>query len=155
MPIKQLTPMQEVRKYLNDSIERKTEVLIRITCYSGEAGLIVARINGSYFDRTGNLRSSIGYIVAKDGQIVETSGFTQVPPKQSQQGDKFDGAKQGEDFARQIIKKYPQGIALVESAGMNYSGYVSAKGYDVLDSAQAETKRVFLQLLKQHGFLRK
>jgi hypothetical protein len=91
--------------------------------------------------------------VVKDGRIVSTSSFEQIPPKERKQGDKHNGAKEGEKFARKIIREFPEGIALVEVAGMNYSGYVSAKGYDVLDSAEDEVKRLFLQLLKQHGFI--
>ena len=36
----------------------------------GEKFIEVARRSGSYKDQTGNLRSSIGYIIAKDGEVV-------------------------------------------------------------------------------------
>lgn len=153
MPIKQITPMQAVQDYLQEQIDRREKVLLNIVFYTGEAGLRVARLNGTYTDRSGNLRSSTGYVVVKDGRVITTSSFEQIPPKERVSGDKYNGAEEGRKFARKIISEFPEGIALIEVAGMNYSGYVSAKGYDVLDSAEQEVKRMFLQLLKQYGFI--
>ncbi|MDR0385393.1 MAG: hypothetical protein LBH60_04890 [Prevotellaceae bacterium] len=153
MPIKQITPMQAVHNYLQEQLDRREKVLLDIMFYTGEAGLMVARVNGSYTDRTGNLRSSTGYVVVKDGRVVSISDFTQVPPKESHPGDKYNGAEEGKKFAQKIISEFPAGIALIEVAGMNYSGCVSAKGFDVLDSAESEVERLFLQLLKQNGFI--
>lgn len=153
MPIKQITPMKAVNDYLQEQFDRIEKVLLNVVFYTGEAGLRVARLNGSYTDRSGNLRSSTGYVVVKDGRIIKTSSFDQVPSKQSSSGNKHNGSSEGKKFARKIISEFPNGIALVEVAGMNYAGYVSAKGYDVLDSAEDEVKRVFLQLLKQNGFI--
>ncbi|MDL2310129.1 hypothetical protein LJC39_03320 [Parabacteroides sp. OttesenSCG-928-B22] len=145
--------MQAVRNYLQEQLDRREKVLLNIVFYTGEAGLRVARLNGTYKDRSGNLRSSTGYVVIQDGRIVRMSSFEQVPPKDRTSSDKYNGAQEGQNFAQKIISEFPSGIALVEVAGMNYSGYVSAKGYDVLDSAEEEVKRMFLQLLKEHGFI--
>ena len=48
--------------------EYKTLVLLQA---GGEKFIEVARRSGSYKDQTGNLRSSIGYIIAKDGEVVK------------------------------------------------------------------------------------
>ena len=45
----------------------------------------VARIQGNYSDQTGNLRSSVGFIVADDGEIVQISGFDKVKDGQTEQ----------------------------------------------------------------------
>lgn len=155
MPGKQLTPMDEANAFLQEQIKRREQMLIQIAFYTGEAGLIVARMNGNYTDRTGNLRSSTGYVVVQNGRVLQISDFQQVPPKKKKKGDKYDGGKEGEKFAKKILNKFMKGIAIIEVAGMNYSGYLSAKGYDVLDSAEDEVKRVFLQLLKAKGFILK
>jgi len=153
MPAKQITPMKAVNDYLQDRLKKGEKVLLNIVFYAGEAGLRVARLNGTYADRSGNLRSSTGYVVVKDGRVVNMSSFEQVPPREKSSGDKYNGAEEGEKFARKIIGEFPEGIALIEVAGMNYSGHVSAKGYDVLDSSEAEVTKLFLQLLKQNGFI--
>lgn len=153
MPAKQITPMQAVQDYLKVQLDRREKVLLNILFYTGEEGTNVARLSGSYTDRTGNLRSSTGFVVVKDGRIVSTSGFVQIPPRERKDGDVYDGGKQGKEFIRKIVSEFPQGIALIEVAGMNYSGYVSAMGYDVLDSSEDAAERMLTQLLKQEGFI--
>ncbi len=153
MPMKQITPMSAVQDYLNEQIEEKQKILLEIVFYVGEAGLFVARVNGSYIDRSGNLRSSVGYVVVKNGQIVYISSFEQVPARDASNPTMRKGSDEGRDFAKKVIRDFPEGVALVEVAGMNYAGYVSAKGYDVLDSAEDEVKRLFLSLLKKYGFI--
>ena len=82
----------------------------------------------NYIDDTGNLRSSIGYVLIVDGQIVSESSFEVV-------GKGKEGSEAGKSFAESLVKDHPTGIALVVVAGMRYAEYVAAKGYDVLDSA--------------------
>lgn len=148
MPIKQKTPMRTVQNCLSEQIERRIKVLIDIIYYTGESGLRVARLNGSYTDRTGNLRSSIGYVIVRDGRVIDTVIY------ESDRGtDKSTGVKQGADFLKELAGKYNNNVELIVGAGMEYSGYVSDKGYDVLDSSEAEVKRLFLRLLKEKGFI--
>lgn len=147
--------MQAVEGNLREQLARREKVLMNIFFYVGEAGLSAARVNGSYTDRTGNLRSSTGYVVVKDGNIVHVSSFAQVPAREVHEGDVYNGAEEGREFALKIIREFPEGINLVEVAGMRYAGYVSARGYDVLDSGEDLVRRLFLQLLRQHGFILK
>jgi len=153
MPIEQKTPARDVARYLRDRLEEREKKLLAILSYAGEAGLRAARLFGTYTDRTGNLRSSTGYAVAVDGRIADLGGFGQVPPKAASPGDRHDGARQGERFARELARGFPAGAALVVVAGMDYAGHVSAKGYDVLDSSEEEARRELLRLLEQHGFI--
>lgn len=89
-----------------------------------------ARSIRTYQDQTGNLRSSIGYTLFKDGQLVESS----FP------GGDITGS--GSALAKEVARSYPKGILLVVVAGMFYAQYVEAKSYDVLtgSSYAAETK---------------
>ena len=137
MPITQLTPMSEIDRYTEQQLERLKQVLIRNLMYIGETVLNRARSTNSYKDRTGNLRSSIGYVITVDGRII-------------QQGK--DGSSKGAAYVKSLARKFPQGICLIVVAGMNYASYVSAKGLDVLDSSELLAERLVPQMLKQLGF---
>jgi hypothetical protein len=148
MPIKRLTPESAIDNYIENLVERKTQVMIRNLCYVGEKCLNEARTNGGYYDQTGNLRSSIGYVVVVDGNIIQMSSFTKV--KSGSQG-----ASDGQAFVKQLISKFPKGICLIVVAGMNYASCVSAKGYNVLDSSELLADKLVPQMLKKLGFKRK
>ena len=120
------------------------QLLIRNFSYIGERVLNAARSTDSYKDQTGNLRSSIGYVVVVDGRVADISSFAVVKNGQ-------EGSKTGADYARKLARKYPKGIVLIVCAGMNYAAYVSAKGYDVVDSAELLADRLVPQMLRQLG----
>jgi hypothetical protein len=148
MPIKCLTPDSAIDNYLANLIKRKEQVITRNLCYIGEKCLNEARNNGRYIDRTGNLRSSIGYVVVEDGNIVQISNFSQV--KHGKQG-----SSDGKNFVKRLISKFPKGICLIVVAGMNYATYVSARGFNVLDSSELLAEKLVPQILKEIGFERK
>lgn len=126
MPIKNLTPEGAISDFIGQQVERITSALIYNLCAVGEQVLNQARSTNSYKDQTGNLRSSIGYVVAVDGEVVQSSSFEVVK-------DGADGSRDGKSYALDLVKQFPEGIVLIVVAGMNYASYVSAKGYDVLD----------------------
>lgn len=134
--------MSEVDAYLEEQTQRIEKRIIYNLSYVGEQCVNETRSNGSYTDRTGNLRSSTGYVIVKNGKIVRISDFTSVK-------NGSDGSKDGATFARRLVKKFPEGIVLIIVAGMNYAAYVSAKGYNVLDSAELLAQRLVPGLMKQ------
>lgn len=144
MPIKRLTPKADIDRYIAGRVEAIKNALVYNMCAIGEQVLNAARSTDSYKDRTGNLRSSIGYIVALDGEVVQMSSFEVVK-------EGGEGAKNGKDYAMQLIKDFPQGIVLIVVAGMNYASYVSAKGYDVLDSSELLADKLVPQMLEKLG----
>ncbi|MDR0429371.1 MAG: hypothetical protein LBH58_02690 [Tannerellaceae bacterium] len=93
----------------------------------------------NYIDDSGNLRGSIGFVISLDGRIIH---------------ENFEGkgSLYGQEFARKVAGRFPTGAALIVVAGMNYSAAVSAKGYDVLDSAEDIARRRLPELLRQNGF---
>lgn len=145
MPIKRLTPAAEIDRYVAGRVEAIKQALVYNLCAVGEQVLNAARNTNSYKDQTGNLRSSIGYVVSVDGEIVQMSSFEVVK-------DGSQGAKGGKEYALQLIKDFPQGIVLIVVAGMNYASYVSAKGYDVLDSSELLADKLVPQMLAKLGF---
>lgn len=148
--MKQLTPMAEVEEYLHENIDRIERLAIRNLSFVGESCLTAARSTNSYIDRTGNLRSSIGYVIVKNGKII-----THIIHTSGSGTDRKTGVAEGEKFMREIVRQFPKGIALIIVAGMSYAGYVSAMGYDVLDSAELLAERLVPQLMKQLGFTAK
>nr|WP_320989397.1 hypothetical protein [Bacteroides intestinalis] len=145
MPIKNLTPEGAISEFIGQQVERVTSALIYNLCAVGEQVLNQARSTNSYKDQTGNLRSSIGYVVAVDGEVVQSSSFEVVK-------DGADGSRDGKSYALDLVKQFPEGIVLIVVAGMNYASYVSAKGYDVLDSSEVLADRLVPEILKQLGF---
>lgn len=88
----------------------------------------------SWRDHTGNLRSSIGYILVFNGLTVHRGGFEVV--RNGRQG-----AADGRRYAEELASKYPAGYALIVVAGMEYASYVEAmENKDVLASG-----KVFLE----------
>lgn len=144
MPIRQITPMSEIDRYTEQRLRGLEQAVIRTLSYCGELCLNVARSTNSYKDQTGNLRSSIGYVVAVDGRIVNQSSFETV--KEGGQG-----SKQGAAFAKQLVRRFPKGICLIVVAGMEYAAHVKNRGYDVLDSSELTADRIVPYMLKQLG----
>ena len=129
MPITMITPKQQIDIYLQNRIDKKINALLRKLSYVGEQCILEARNNGDYKDQTGNLRSSVGYIIVKGGKVISMSSFNTVK-------DGENGAKKGVSFAKELADKYSSGTVLIVVAGMNYAAYVAAKGRNVLDSAK-------------------
>lgn len=114
--------MSEVQADIQAEAKRAEMLTIRALAYLGEKCVIEARDRSpeeSWFDQTGNLRSSVGYIIAHNGKIVQYSGFQQVK-------NGSEGSKTGKEFATELVKKYSTGYALIVVAGMNYAEYVEA-----------------------------
>ena len=148
MPISQLTPKEQIDAAVAKRVEHMRQAIIYNLKVVAEKVLNRGRITGEkgrdFTDQTGNLRSSIGYVIVVDGEIVMESSFETVK-------DGAEGARQGRAFAHRIAQQYPQGIALIVVAGKNYAKYVSARGFDVLDSAELLAQQLVPQMLKQLG----
>lgn len=88
-------------------------------------------------DRTGNLRSSIGYAIFVDGMAIHTA-----------YKGRSEGIEAGSELAERVGKN-TRGICLVVTAGMNYAVYVEAKGRDVLTSAEILAARELPRMRNQ------
>ncbi len=109
--------------------------------YLGELCVTHARTipaSVGFNDQTGNLRSSIGYTVFKDGVSVQES-YTGTT----------DGVSKGKELAEKVGSKHSIGYSLVVTAGMNYALYVEATGRDVLTSAEILAKQQLPKMLEQ------
>lgn len=128
-------------KFQKDAEKKFIETLT----YAGEQGVRIARVSGKYTDITGNLRSSIGYVVISHGEIIKEN--YQRADKGS---DKDTGLQQANRLAQTLASEFNTGIVLVLVAGMDYALYVeSIKGKDVLASAITGTDKFLRETLKK------
>ncbi len=88
----------------------------------------------SWQDRTGNLRSSVGYAIYEHGIAEMTSMF------QSVMGGTL-GADRGREMARELASQYAKTYTLVVMAAMNYASFVEAiESKDVLAGTESWAK---------------
>ncbi len=125
----------------------------------GESAYKTAVDSGKYQNITGNLRSSIGYVITMNGKIVKEGGFTKIQGRginyqkvdfttknekvvsfwaKGKSGDGSEGSKQGLEYARSLALQLTKGFTLIVVAGMDYASYVNSKGLDVIDTAEAK-----------------
>lgn len=148
----------DVRKFGFDRVKkrlakagkpRNDKQILRLLSYIGEElceharNITPGHSSGGYDDQTGNLRSSIGYRIYKDGDISVDGGFKSV------------GGVQGVSAAREALDKYElahpisvEGWTLVIVAGMSYARYVEAKGFNVLHLTKIEMLKKIAELKK-------
>ncbi|AVM53310.1 hypothetical protein JN06_01343 [Bacteroides zoogleoformans] len=110
-------------------VDRANDKIFQMLSAAGEKYIGVARKSGSYKDHTGNLRSSVGYMVFKDGECV-AENFE----KSSNGTDKQTGVTKARRLAKKIALELDTGWVLVLTAGMEYAARVEALGRDVATS---------------------
>lgn len=131
-----------INKKLIEAQVAVSNAIIENLMILGEECLNEVRNNGSYMDDTGNLRSSTGYFVVKDGDIVDYGGFKKV-----KQGS--DGVEAGKSLIDQVIDNYNSGYALIVVAGMEYAASVESKGFNVLTSGEILAKTKIPTILRR------
>ena len=133
-----LTPLYtsgDVKEVFDTFVEDVDVQMIQLFAYVGEEFVNQARNTRTYKDRTGNLRSSIGYIVALDGEVKI---------------DNLEGTGEGKARARELVKEVlsddSAGIVLIGFAGMQYASYVESKGYDVITGSTPKASKILREL---------
>ncbi len=119
-----LTPMwsdKEVERWFNYFVDRAEEQIYKLVLKAGEEFVKYARKKGNYQDRTGNLRSSIGYVIVKDGDIL-TENY-----ELSEEGsERHPGMREAKRLISDLIGVYSKGWVLIGVAAMPYAVYVEA-----------------------------
>ena len=130
-----LTPLwkkSDIRKLFDKLGERAEFVIMDLLQRTGEEFVKIARLEGNYIDHTGNLRSSIGYVIVKDGSIAGRN--FQVSEQAGT--DKQTGKREGEQLAMDLVKTFTKGYVMIGVAGMKYAVFVEAmENKDVLTRA--------------------
>lgn len=122
--------------------QRQERAILRRLKKIGEEAINTARTSRRYLDQTGNLTSSIGYVILRRGSIVNKAGFDKT-----KEGD--EGVRQGESLATSLAKDYPHDFALIVVAGMDYAAYVEAKGLGGMTAAELQSKVSIEQFVKR------
>ena len=139
MPIKCDKTFADIDKMFLEIARIINEEIVRTLKYLGEQCNKRIRDRSakeSWIDRTGNLRSSIGYAVFSYGKKQVESTFKAVL-----QGK--EGIEAGKRYVDELASLYAKAYALVVVAGMSYAEYVEAiESKDVLASTElwARTK---------------
>ena len=136
---------QKVNKALAVKANELADHIISQFTYIGEECVRIARESGSYNDITGNLRSSIGYVILHDGKPVVTGASKQYS---GTKGNGEAGPPAAEALLKSLQAKFPWGIVLIVCAGMNYAAYVeNVRHKDVLTTAELKAESLLKQLL--------
>jgi hypothetical protein len=145
MSLKPLFNIAQVQAFADKFLEKTDEKTIEMLSYAGEYGVKLARQNGNYEDRTGNLRSSIGYVVVANGSIVRQSFESTTG-----ESDNKTGQEEGRQLAYGLASRYNSGHVLILVAGMEYAAAVeSLEGYDVLQNSVYETESILKETLNE------
>jgi hypothetical protein len=120
-------------QFVKDARENVTDSVYSRTVYDKQ-GRVRQRES---WELTGNLRSSIGYFILKDGEILKKS---------------LSGTQEGMKAALELVTELPtvSGYQLIGCAGMSYASNVESKGYDVItvagDNALVDLNRRVMKL---------
>lgn len=124
-----------------DRVHAKTYTLLQA---AGEMFVKYARESGKYIDHTGNLRSSIGYVIVDGGEIkkenfqIRNTGV-----------DGKTGLYKAKKLAKDLANSYNTGMVLVGVAGMEYAVYVEAmESKDVITAANIKTEEWMRKSIK-------
>lgn len=146
MPIKCSTPKAAIDAFFKRAMQIMREELFQALAYLGEQSVAKVRDReevDSWYDHTGNLRSSIGYSIYDYGKKVIESAFNPI-----KNGTK--GQNEGRRMVEELASKYSSVYALVVVAAMNYADYVEAiKSKDVLASTEIWAKAKVDEYLKK------
>lgn len=126
-----------IRKQLDDKRKEFEKKTLEALQYLGEEFVNKAREFGEYTDRTGNLRSSVGYVILKDGEMIDSNFELSAKGTEKQ-----TGLQRGMEFAEELAILYGTGYVLIGVAGMQYAAAVESKGYDVITNSAPSDKDV-------------
>lgn len=126
-------------------------LILRRMSYGGEKSLILARENGNYTDRTGNLRNSIGYVVIDDSTKVADECNASKEPIITGTENLQTAAEACDEAKGRLIQgvETDGNITLEVVAGMNYATFVEAKGYEVLSNTRLSIERTMNDGIKK------
>ena len=136
MGIKRTTSEKAVLGALLATAEAQRKLVLTDLGYIGESAVRHARKNHSYKDWSGNLTSSIGYVIYEDDKPIQMSDFEQVKPNENFDNSvELNGSEVGKQFAAKISQIAKQKHKLVIVAGMVYAEAVQKYKYEVLQGA--------------------
>lgn len=134
-----LTPMwtdRDIDRFFNYCVDKAEERIYKLLQRAGEEFVRLARKNGNYQDHTGNLRSSIGYVIVKDGRVLaENYGLSDKGT------DRRTGQSEARKLTSQLASSFNSGWVLIGVAAMSYAACVEGiANLDVITSSAETTE---------------
>lgn len=121
--------MNSIHAYMERRVEERIQEVVAFLRSKGLEYTELARekigAKKPYTNRTFNLVSSVGFTIARDGQVVESY----FPLYETGVEGQAKGEEVGEREAKELSTKNV--VALVLVAGEDYAEYVQDKGFDV------------------------
>lgn len=131
----------DIKNFVEGKLRNYKKAIESRLIRTGEEFVTLARDLNTYKDRTGNLRSSIGYVVLYDGKVL-TENF-----EVKSGGDA--GAEKAKSFIQKIAGDFQSGYVLICVAGMDYAAAVESKGKDVLTGTSQLVEEILKKSLKR------
>lgn len=135
MGIKPLFTKEDVSRRLSLATGRIDAAIAFNMKYLGRECVKNAREMGDYVNQTGNLRNSVGFMLLRDGKVLNRDFKRSATVTNTSKGAK-EGVLAGQALAERIAESYPSGYVLIVVAGMEYAVHVESKGKNVLTSAE-------------------
>lgn len=117
----------QIKSALLERQKRIKEALLLNLIRIGEQFVTNARNNADFKDRTGNLRSSIGYVIIDNG--------TQVADNFKAVSNGPEGIANAKKVIDEAKANFTTGLVLIGVAGMEYAAAVESRGFDVITSS--------------------
>lgn len=148
MGMKLQTPLSDIDYLIDEMTENVQNALVSVLTDVGLQCVREARDSGSYMDQTGNLRSSIGFVVTREGRIEEKCLSDGVGDGKAVTKE---GVAKSDALLSRLAASYQQDVSLIVAAGMDYAVYVEGMGKNVLTSASLLADRLIPQMLTNLG----
>lgn len=132
----------EVKKYIKSQVDRANIAYLNELDRLAMKVVTAIRDGAVSFwnDDSGNLRSSIGYVILHDGRRI-SENFQIV------NGRGAEGMEEAKSFAHQLSSEYPSGLVLLIVAGMEYAEYVERiKSRTVLAGGELLAKKLIKEI---------
>lgn len=138
--------VNDIEKAVQERLDRIENAIIETLGFIGESFVRDARENANFTDRTGNLRSSIGFVILKNGQVIDQN-FEEagVGP------DRQTGKLKSIDVAYKKAADFPKGFVLIVVAGMEYAAAVESKNFDVITGSSLIAEDALRKAVKSLG----
>lgn len=137
MSLVPLFTMRAIASRIEKFVDEREQKMIQVLSYIGEEAVNMARESDPFKDRTGNLRSSIGYVVVKNGKVVK------LFVRKAKDDEKGKGVAAGRALVAKLGEEYKEGFMLIVFAGMEYAASVESKGYDVITGSAKSSSELY------------
>ncbi len=142
-----LEGVEALKKHLRDQAKKQLADYVKMLDKVGLDTVKAIRTSevSYWLDQTGNLRSSVGYLIVHDGRII-SKNFELV------NGRGEEGRSKGESYAEELASQFPSGYALIIVAGMEYASYVeNIESRTVLAGGKILAKQLLQELIAKYN----